>query len=259
MAKEPEQRYSSAADFAADIERFLARKPILARKQSWRYHLGKFVRRNRLATAVGCIAVLVVLVLTATIWRQAGHLAGERDVARAEQLRADHVVSLLVDLFSTANPEHRPGGGDIMLGEFLNNAENAILQQRGLDPGVQARLRHTIGKVFLARSQYRQARTHLEAALFELRKVKGESDPAVAEAFHDLAKLALESRTAAEAVPLLRQSLQLHRRIYGESHPLVARCMQDLGTALADRQRGGRCSRAPSRSGASGFHLRTSM
>jgi len=236
MAKEPDQRYASAGEFAADIERFLAGEPILARKPSLAYQLGKFVRRNRLASAVAGVSLLLLLSLTGAIWYQAGRVARQRDLARSEQQRADRVVALLVDLFSSANPEHLPGGNDVTVGEFLSRAESTIAQQRSVDAAVQARLRHTIGKVFLARSQYPQARVHLEAALALFRQRNGEGDAAVAAVLHDLAKLKAESRTNADAVPLLRQSLQLHRRLYGDSHPSVAQCMQDLGKALADRE-----------------------
>ena len=235
MAREPAQRYATAGDFAADIERYLAGEPIIARKPALGYRLGKFVRRNRLASTVAAISLLLLISLTAAIWYQAGRVARQRDVARSEQQRADRVVALLVDLFSSANPEYLPGGSDITLGEFLRKAESTIAQERNADPAVQARLRHTIGKVFLARSQYPQARTHLEAALAHFRKTNGEEDGATAAVLHDLAKLTAESRPNSEAVPLLRQSLQLNRRLYGDSHPSVARSMQDLGSALTDR------------------------
>jgi serine/threonine-protein kinase len=236
MARKPEQRYASAGELAADIERFLAGQPILARKPSLRYQIGKFIRRNRLASALAAVSLLLLLSLTGAIWYQAGRVARERDVARSEQQRADGVLALLVDLLSSANPEYLPGGSDITLGEFLGKAESIIAQQRSADPAVQARLRHTIGKVFLARSQYAQARTHLEAALAQLREADGAHDMAAAAVLHDLAKLTAESRSKAQAVPLLQQSLQLHRRLYGDSHPSVAQCMQDLGNALADRE-----------------------
>src|SRR5262249_6118316 len=109
LSKEPEQRYSSAREFAADIDRFLAGLPILARKPSFGSRLGKFVKRNRVASAVGLASFLMMLGFGGVIWRQSVRVARQRDLARSEQQKADGVVALLVDLFSSANPEHRPG------------------------------------------------------------------------------------------------------------------------------------------------------
>ena len=94
-----------------------------------------------------------------------------------------------------------------------------MVVQQEMDRGVQARLRHALGKVYIARSEYPKARSHLQAALDELSRTKGNEDPATAAVFHDLAKLAAQTRPKAEAAALLRQSLDLHRRIHGENHP----------------------------------------
>ncbi|HKI01661.1 MAG TPA: protein kinase [Thermoanaerobaculia bacterium] len=47
LRKEPGQRYASTADFAADLERHLAGKPVLARRPSLLYRAGKTARRKR--------------------------------------------------------------------------------------------------------------------------------------------------------------------------------------------------------------------
>jgi serine/threonine protein kinase len=53
--------YATANGFAADIQRFLANKPVVARPPSRGYRLRKFVRRNR-GTVVAASLVLVALV-----------------------------------------------------------------------------------------------------------------------------------------------------------------------------------------------------
>lgn len=234
MAKEPDQRYASAREFASDIARFLAGQPVLARKPSMRYRLKKFVSRNRLASAIAAVSLALVLGSAAAVWRQSHQVTRERDIARSEQEKADRVVAMLVELFSTADPEHVPGGRDITVGEFLKTAETLLVRQQA-DPVVLARLRHVLGKVYLARSQFQQAKAHLESALDQLRRAKGMEDPATAAVVHDLAKLASQTRPKAEAETLLRQSLDLHRRVHGESHTSVAQCMHDLAEALTDR------------------------
>ncbi|HEX8280457.1 MAG TPA: protein kinase, partial [Chthoniobacterales bacterium] len=60
LRKEPAQRYASAADFAADIQRHLDRKPVHARPRTVGYVARRFVQRNRhkIALAAGIIVLL---------------------------------------------------------------------------------------------------------------------------------------------------------------------------------------------------------
>ena len=61
LDKEPSKRYQSAAAFAEDIERYLARKPIQARPVRIPDRLFKFTLRNRSAVAVAAIALLAII------------------------------------------------------------------------------------------------------------------------------------------------------------------------------------------------------
>jgi WD40 repeat protein/predicted Ser/Thr protein kinase len=62
LEKDPARRYASAADLAADLRRWLAHEPILARPPSALYHLRKFARRHT-GLVGGVIATGVALVL----------------------------------------------------------------------------------------------------------------------------------------------------------------------------------------------------
>ena len=47
LEKDRNRRYETANGFAADIQRYLADEPVVARPPSRAYRLRKFVRRNR--------------------------------------------------------------------------------------------------------------------------------------------------------------------------------------------------------------------
>lgn len=47
LRKEPERRYASVDQFAADVQRYLNRQPVRAREDTAGYRLARFVRRNR--------------------------------------------------------------------------------------------------------------------------------------------------------------------------------------------------------------------
>jgi len=60
LRKDPARRYRSVREFAEDIERSLANRPVLARPDTLMYRLNKFVRRNRLAIAAATALVIAV-------------------------------------------------------------------------------------------------------------------------------------------------------------------------------------------------------
>ena len=71
LAREADRRYASAAEFAADIRRFLSSEPIVARKASPLYVLAKLARRHKaLAAAIALPLVALVLGLVVAL-RQA--------------------------------------------------------------------------------------------------------------------------------------------------------------------------------------------
>jgi hypothetical protein len=86
LEKDKTRRYSSAAELAADVSRYLKDEPIVAQPPTAIYQFKKFARRNK-ALVGGIAAVFVVLVLgvVASTW-QAIQASQERDRAsEAEQ------------------------------------------------------------------------------------------------------------------------------------------------------------------------------
>jgi WD40 repeat protein/predicted Ser/Thr protein kinase len=90
LEKDRARRYASAADLAADLRRWLANEPILARPPSALYHLRKFARRHRalvggvLATGVALVLGLVGTILFAVAEAQQRGQA-EQNAQQAEQ------------------------------------------------------------------------------------------------------------------------------------------------------------------------------
>ena len=76
MSKEPHRRYSSVAQLANDIERHLDAKPVIARRDTFWYPGGKFVRRNKLAvvSTVLIFAMLIGAIVATTVERRKAEL-----------------------------------------------------------------------------------------------------------------------------------------------------------------------------------------
>jgi len=65
LEAEPQRRYATAAELAADVRRFLAGERVLARRATIAYRLARWARRRRHRLAV--MVVIVVLAITATV------------------------------------------------------------------------------------------------------------------------------------------------------------------------------------------------
>lgn len=80
LEKDPDRRYPSAHEFAADVRRYLANEPVTARRPSAIYQLQTFARRHR-AFASSVIAVVIIAV--------AGAIISLRFAIEASQLRRE--------------------------------------------------------------------------------------------------------------------------------------------------------------------------
>jgi tetratricopeptide (TPR) repeat protein len=99
MEKDRMRRYSHIEEFAADLQRYLEGRPVLAQPASYRYRAWKFVRRNRvLVVAAAGVAAALILGLAAALW-QARIARQERQAAdRRFELARRVAASLLYDV-----------------------------------------------------------------------------------------------------------------------------------------------------------------
>ena len=89
LEKERQRRYLSVADLAADVNRHLDDKPVLASPPSVVYRARKFVRRNRVAVLAGAaVAAALIAGFVGIVWQ--AHVAeGRRQEAEIQRNRAD--------------------------------------------------------------------------------------------------------------------------------------------------------------------------
>ena len=90
LEKEKARRYASAAEFAADIRRYLANEPITARPPSATYQLRKFAKRHK---ALVSSATVVFFVLTAGIIASAMEAARANRAGRAAIVERDRAAA----------------------------------------------------------------------------------------------------------------------------------------------------------------------
>jgi serine/threonine protein kinase len=104
MAKEPAERYPSADALADDLRRYLADRPIRARRTPWPEQLWRWCRRNpAVASLISVVALLLVCIavgsLLTAVWavNAKKNLQDEQLAKEIERNRADHAEREALD------------------------------------------------------------------------------------------------------------------------------------------------------------------
>jgi eukaryotic-like serine/threonine-protein kinase len=167
----PTERYATVDGFAADIERFLAGRPVLAQPDTARYRMARFAARHRLALAAGAAALLAVLA-------GAGMAIWQARVAIAERQRAEEVKEFIADIFRAADP--LAGEGRALSGvEILKQARARVDRSLAARPDLQLELLGIIGSSLVGLQDYQAAEEVLKAALAEPAAALAADDPLV--------------------------------------------------------------------------------
>jgi serine/threonine-protein kinase len=139
LRREPERRYASVGDLAADLRALLDGRPVGARRGSRRYRMAKFVRRHAIAVAASvAVATALVAGLGTALW-QARIAATERDRALAESQRANAALAFQREIFRRARPDSHLGK-EPTASDLLDVGERLLGDNTGLDRGVRAAL-----------------------------------------------------------------------------------------------------------------------
>lgn len=190
LRHEPEARYASADEFAADVRRHLRGLPVQAHPESAGYRLQKFAGRHPLVVPAVVAAVLALGAFITVLTLQNRRLERERDAAEAATRRTRETQSFFVDLlrspdpYAPADPER---GRAITVVEALQLGAARVDEALGAEPELRVSLLSTIGDVLNSLGQWTDARAVLEEAV----RVRGQiADTTSVEFSEDLGRLA---------------------------------------------------------------------
>jgi predicted Ser/Thr protein kinase len=207
LQKEPAKRYTTAADLADDLQRFLDVQPILARpvpawEKAWKWAK----RRPAWAALIGTVIVGTAGLIAAGVWFNS-RLRDERDIAVANATLAEQRFQLnreAVDRYFTEVSE-----GDLLDEPGLQPLREKLLklakdyyarfvEERRNDPAVRADLARSLSRLARITSDLKEPREaidlHLQALpIFHELAAAQPDDPApqadVAATWYELSKL----------------------------------------------------------------------
>jgi tetratricopeptide (TPR) repeat protein len=172
--KDKEQRYASAAEFAADIRRYLSDEPIAARPPSASYVLRKFASRNKLIVASA--AAILLMLAGSSVALSVMYSKAERDRQAAVNARAkaqeetrnlNETVSFLIDdTFGEANPSRK--GPSLKVVDVLQDAAAKLDHRFETNPRLRGHVRAIMGTLFNATAQFDLEQAQLTKAIEEL-------------------------------------------------------------------------------------------
>lgn len=168
LAAEPQRRYAGAEALADDVQRFLDGRPVIARPDGALYRIGKFARRNRLASAALVAAVLAMIVGTGvSLWQaqRAEHMAS----------RAERSKEFLIGLLEDANPFDDHPGRKAPPDRLLDNAIARIERDFSDAPEVQIEMRQRIQQTLVRTGDPRRARVLAQRNVEAVRSFYGAS------------------------------------------------------------------------------------
>ncbi|WP_405235623.1 protein kinase domain-containing protein [Lentisalinibacter orientalis] len=157
LRQEPDRRYASVAQFSEDLDRYLAGLPVKARDSGMGYRLGKFIRRNWIASAAVTMVIVSLAVGLLAYATQAREAARQRDIAREQAANARDTVDFLKavlfagDPFATSEKEET-------IADVLDYAEANLANAYADSPGSRATILVALGDIFVARGDYERGR-----------------------------------------------------------------------------------------------------
>ena len=252
LEKDRGRRYSSAAELAADLGRYLVGDPIIAAPMGLVDGVARLARRHRIAATAAATVFLALVgatlavttfairadrektlavasrreaMLNAAEARSNEQLAiAERDraseqeaLARKEKNRTQRLFDFLIDSIRRANPY--TGRSDMTVLEMLRTAGKQTPEHFRDDPHLQGDMLQAVGQVLHFSGDYAAARPILEEAVSlwrkELAAGRREDRDRLAGALQNLGALYRARREYDLASPVLEEALGMAEEMYG--------------------------------------------
>jgi non-specific serine/threonine protein kinase/serine/threonine-protein kinase len=224
LEKDRSRRYGTPSELASDVERYLNKRPVTARRASVAYKLQKYGQRHRLGVTVGGAAAMLLVAFAAMQTVELRRVRRERD-------RANRIAEFMSSMFKVADPSESRGN-TITVREILDKA--AANMDKGLaeDPEVRTQMMDLMGTVYQNLGLYSRSQELLERAVEAQKKDLGEQKQETLKSKSDLAWTLDHEGKYADAEKLEREALGRLRAVIGPEDRQTLKTMNNLGWTL---------------------------
>jgi eukaryotic-like serine/threonine-protein kinase len=262
MALRREDRYGTAMELAADVERWLSDDPVRAYHEPWMMRAARWRRRyprqvtGAIALLLATVALSVVVAVNRDnarrqaersereIREQKDIAEAQREVAEAKEKTANErevetraVIDFVEQkIFAAARPENQEGGMgyDVQLADALKAALPFVETGFKDQPLIEARLRMTLGTSFRYLGKTKTSAEQEEAARTIYTKYLGPDHPDTLRSMNNLAISYDRLHRFADALKLREETLALRKAKLGPEHPDTLTSMHNLGISYSE-------------------------
>ncbi len=228
LNKDSARRYATAADLAADLDRFRRGEPVRARpitraERSWRW-----CRRNPAVAVSAAFSVLLLMAVVVVVTASSVRLAAQRR-------EAEQVKRFLQEIL--AAPDPNVGGRDVRVIDLLDRARRRATNELSGEPLVLAEVQTTLGTTYYQLSLYDEAEPLLQSALDIYVRELGPESLKVAEGQFAMGSLLTWKGDTAGGLKYLQLAEAAFRRNPQARPELLANVLGELGSALVSAGR----------------------
>ncbi len=242
MAREPEQRYQTVDELAADVRRFQADEPILARRPSMVQGVRRFVKHHPALVAACLVAVVAAVVM---VWQSRSAAAGAKVLtlqaeARAREADRDRSVAQAVSALMNdlvLSPGVEGLGRDAKVADVLDAAARRLDADPPKFAEVEFAVARTLSVAYRDLALHERAVCYAERAAQAGERAFGPKSAARVSGLIELARAHEGSGQLDKAVAAASDAVATAEGLGGETGAELAEALTTIGRLYLQDQR----------------------